>query len=88
MILIDTNLLLYAYNQSAPYHKTARSWVEGVMSESPFLRATWVSILAFLRISTHGRLFPTPLSIKQSSSIVNEWFEQPEFGVLEPGPRY
>jgi len=30
MILIDANLLLYAYDSTAQQHRRARSWLEGL----------------------------------------------------------
>jgi predicted nucleic acid-binding protein len=32
MILPDANLLLYAYDQSSPFHARAKAWCERIMS--------------------------------------------------------
>ena len=88
MILIDANLLLYAYNSSAKQHKAARTWLEGVLSSTAPVRLAWMTILAFLRISTSARVFPSPLSIGEAIRCVAEWLDQPSVDVLEPGERH
>ena len=34
MILIDANLLLYAYDPSTPHHPATRNWLEMTFSEA------------------------------------------------------
>jgi toxin-antitoxin system PIN domain toxin len=88
MILIDANVLIYAYDSSSPFHGPARRWLEEVLSRPEPVRLAWVSILAFLRITTHPRVFEKPLSIDEAVSIVDSWLGQPPVAVLEPGSRY
>jgi uncharacterized protein len=88
VILIDANLLLYAHNSSARQHKAARRWLEEVLSSTAPVRLAWVTILAFLRISTSARVFPSPLSIGEAIACVADWLEQPAVDVLEPGERH
>jgi len=88
MILIDANLLLYAYNASASQHDKSRVWLEEVLSGSQLVRVAWLSIWAFLRISTHPRVFERPLSVAEAESIVSAWLQQPIAAVLDPGERY
>ena len=88
MILIDANLLLYAHNSSAMQHKAARRWLEDVLSSTTPVRLAWVTILAFLRISTSTRVFPSPLSIEEAMTYVADWLKQPAVDVLEPGERH
>ena len=57
MILVDANILLYAYHVRAPQHEASRAWLESALSGSRFVRFAWVSVWAFLRISTNPRAF-------------------------------
>jgi predicted nucleic acid-binding protein len=34
MILVDTNLLIYAVNRESVHHPKARAWVEQILSET------------------------------------------------------
>ena len=88
MILLDANLLLYAYNSSSEHHAAAKHWLEGVLSQPESVRLAWVSVLAFLRISTNPRAYPYPLSPAEASEIVAEWLVRPTVATLEPGERH
>lgn len=88
MILVDANLLLYAYNASCDHHAPARRWWEEVMSGSDPVALAWVTILAFLRIATNPRAFPQPLAPEEAVAIVSEWLERPMVVVLHPGERH
>lgn len=85
MILVDANLLLYAYNPSFERHERSRVWLEEVLSKPGPVRLTWATILAFLRIGTNPRAFEYPLSIEEAIRIVSEWLAQPMVAILEPG---
>ncbi len=88
MILVDANLLLYAYNASAPQHDNARAWLEETIIKSEPFGLSWITILAFLRISTNPRAFPTPFSIEEATQIINDLLDQPSTALIEPGPSY
>ena len=88
MILVDANLLLYAYNPSFDRHQEAREWLEGVLSRSDPVCLAWATILAFLRIATNPRAFEYPLSIEEAILIVSDWLELPTVTILEPGNRH
>ena len=88
MILVDANLLLYAYNRRAAQHEASRAWLESVLSGSEFVRFAWVSLWAFTRISTDPRVFERPLSAPEAAAAVSSWLEQPVAGILDPGERH
>jgi toxin-antitoxin system PIN domain toxin len=88
VILIDANLLLYAYNPSFAWHARARRWLEETLSRPEPVRLTSATILAFLRIGTNPRAFEHPLSIDEAVAIASEWLELPMVALLEPGERY
>jgi len=89
MILLDANVLLYAYNASSEHHERARSWLAGVLTEprEP-VGFPWTTILAFLRISTNPRAFPAPLSVGEAVSLVSDWLESPATVLVAPGERH
>jgi uncharacterized protein len=86
--LIDANILLYAYDSSAERHERARTWLEGTLSGTEPVGLAWVTILAFMRISTNPRVFDNPLPIGEAISIVSEWLRQPVVLIINPGERY
>jgi toxin-antitoxin system PIN domain toxin len=88
VILIDTNLLLYAYDSSSPRHARARIWLEQVLSGEEPVRLAWMTILAFLRISTNSRALASPLTMGEAVERVASWLEQPVTAVLDAGERH
>ncbi len=84
MILIDANILLYAYDSSSQHHLRARRWLEKILSEPRPVRLAWVTILAFLRISTNRKIFENPFSISEATSIVKKWLEHYTLDLLDP----
>jgi toxin-antitoxin system PIN domain toxin len=88
VILIDANLLIYAYNASADVHEKARTWLEDALSGGDPVGLAWSSIHAFLRLTTHHALFPEPLSIVEAITIVKSWLAQPIVTIVEPGMTY
>ncbi|MCL4839407.1 MAG: PIN domain-containing protein [Thermoanaerobaculia bacterium] len=88
MILADANLLLYAYNASAPEHERARTWLEECLSRPEPFALSWETISAFLRLATNPRVFPHPYAIGEALRIVDSWLARPMVRVAAPGPRF
>ena len=85
MILIDANLLIYAIDADSPSHKKARRWLERTLSGTTRAGLPWIVILAFLRITTHGRIMRNPLSADSALAYVESWLEQPFLEPIGPG---
>jgi uncharacterized protein len=88
VILVDANLLLYAYHPRAGQHEGSRAWLEGVLSGSDLVRFAWLTLWAFLRIATNPRVFERPLSTTEAEAAISSWLGQPAAGILDPGERH
>jgi uncharacterized protein len=88
MILIDANLLLYAYHPRATQHEKSRAWLTEVLSGTDLVRFAWLTLWSFLRIATNARVFERPLSVSEAEAAIASWFAQPAAGILEPGERH
>jgi toxin-antitoxin system PIN domain toxin len=88
LILIDANLLLYAYHSGSPRHRKSREWLEDVLSGSETVRFAWLTLWAFLRIATHPRVFDHPLTLSETRAAISSWLEQPNVGIADPGERH
>ena len=88
MILIDANLLLYAYHPRAEQHEKSRAWLEAVLSGPDLVRFAWLTLWAFIRIATNARVFDRPLSTSEAEAAISSWLAQPVAGILEPGERH
>lgn len=88
MNVVDANVLLYAVNESAERHDEAREWLDGALSGDDTVGFSWVSLLAFVRLSTKIGLFPHPLPVSEALDRVRAWLAQPTGVVLEPTVRH
>ncbi len=79
---------MYAYNPRVEQHERSRVWLEGVLSGSQIVRFAWMTLWAFVRISTNPRAFDRPLSAAAAEVAVSSWLAQDTVGILEPGERY
>jgi toxin-antitoxin system PIN domain toxin len=73
MIVPDANLLLYAYDESSPFHEPAKAWCEVVMSGPSPLTLLPAVVFGFVRIATHPRVFKDPLSVSEAADHVRCW---------------
>lgn len=88
MILIDANLLLYAYHLRAEQHEKSRRWLEAVLSGPDLVCFAWLTLWVFLRIATIPRVFDHPLFAPEAEAAISAWLAQPVARILEPGERY
>ena len=87
MILPDANLLLYSINIKTPLHRSAKAWLETTFSGPETVGFSWVSLLAFLRVSTNP-VFPHPLPVERAFKQLERWLEQPTATIVYPGPHH
>ncbi len=88
MILIDTNLWLYAALQETSHHRQAKAWLEATFNGDEAIALPWSVVLGVLRISTHGRLMQTPLTPAQALGLVEGWRLHPLVAEVQPGPTH
>ena len=88
MNLVDANVLLYAVNQDALQHGSAREWLDEALSGGARVAFCWLVLLAFLRLSTNGRIFDDPLSASDAITQVEDWLAQPSAVVVESTARH
>ncbi len=85
MIVLDANILLYAYDAASPQHEKARTWLEAALSGGDPVGLPWQTIGAFLRIVTNPRLPGERFSVEEAARVVDQWLQQPNVRVLAPG---
>jgi uncharacterized protein len=63
---IDANVLLYASDKSSNRYERARRFVESCAAGPEILCLTWPTLMAYLRIATHPRIFVAPLNSEEA----------------------
>lgn len=84
-MLVDANILLYAVDETSPFHERARDWMEETLNGSRRVGLPWVSLTAFLRIVTNPRALADPLAPAEAWALVDAWLDAPTVWVPTPG---
>ncbi len=94
MIVPDVNLLLYAYDRTAPHHARALRWWSQCMDGTEIVGISALTVLAFVRLSTQSRFFDNAYSVQEAWGVVGAWLRRPivdrldlEFADLEYAAR-
>jgi toxin-antitoxin system PIN domain toxin len=85
VIVLDANILLYAYDSASTLHAKARSWIEEILSGEEPVALPWQTITAFLRIVTNPRFPGVRLTAEDALQIVEEWLDRQNVRILIPG---
>jgi len=72
-MLVDANILLFAVDETSPFHRAAARWLEDRLGGARRVGLPWQCVGAFLRISTHPRAAEHPLSPGEAWSYIEEW---------------
>jgi toxin-antitoxin system PIN domain toxin len=88
VFVVDTNILVYAANRDAPLHSPCRKLLSDWRLEPSAWYITWGIAYEFVRVTTHSRVFRSPLSIGQAWRFIRAVIASPFVGVLQPTDRH
>lgn len=88
MILPDINVLIHAHNSDSPSHLKARNWWDECLAGSKGVGLAWVTILGFIRITTHPRILVKPLHIQDVNQRLESWLALPHVHIPQPSDRH
>lgn len=89
MIVVDANVLLYAYMSHFPQHERSAEWLEDTLSAgSDSIGVIWHVATAFLRLSTNHRIFDDPFTGEFARSRLDELFSHPLVSIVVPTTRH
>ncbi len=86
--IIDTKILLYAANQDCPEHTPALAFINSARETSGQWLLTEGICYEFLRVSTHQRVFPSPLRAMEAMDFLEKLLNTEGFDLLQAGPRH
>lgn len=87
-VLIDANILLYAKFNDFPQHIRCRSWLDTALNQPDPVGIPWVSLMAFVRISTNRRIMSQPLDISDALDQIRRWTQRSNVWMPEPRARF
>lgn len=88
MFVVDTNVLVYAADESARAYGRCREMVEQWRRQRSAWYTTWGVLYEFLRVITHPRVLRTPWTASRAWSFVDALLASPALGVLVETDRH
>jgi len=88
MFVVDTNILIYAVDSHCQEHQQCRVLLERWKKDLLPWHITWGILYEFLRVSTHPRVFKTPLSIDQAWRFIETILTSPSLQILTEGQNH
>jgi|CXWL01.1.fsa_nt_gi toxin-antitoxin system PIN domain toxin len=86
--LLDANVLVQAYHAGTPNHDRVRRWLENAFWAQEPVGASWLTLLAFLRITTHRSALTHPMTAAEAMRCVDSWFDDGGLRIVEPTDRH
>jgi toxin-antitoxin system PIN domain toxin len=87
-MLIDANLLLYAVDESSAQHTRSRDWLTSVLNGDERVGLPWLSLGAFMRITTNPRAVANPCTAAEAWAFIEEWLSLDTTWIPIPGERH
>ena len=88
MLVVDTNVLVYASDEDSPFHAACKGWLEDRRARADAWYTTWPILYEFLRVTTHPRVMHKPWSITEAWQFVTALLASPGLDVLIPTQRH
>jgi toxin-antitoxin system PIN domain toxin len=84
VLVVDTNILVYAANRLAPEHEPSRAFLDHLRSQPTAWFLTWGIAFEFLRVATHPRVFVTPWTAEGAWRYLDMLLAAPGARMLVP----
>lgn len=88
MILLDANVLIYAFRRDSPYHQNCHAWLGRALSGRRKVATTSVVELALVRIMTHPGIGEARAPAAEVFRFLSALKAQPLLTTIEPGTRH
>lgn len=82
MIAVDTNILVYAHREDAPFHAAAVQQVTRLAEGQAIWAIPWPCVHEFLAIVTHPRIYAPPTPLPRALDQIDAWLESPTLALL------
>lgn len=86
--VVDTNILLFAANRDAPEHGTASAFLKKAVGSTGRWYLTEGIVYEFLRVATHRKVFPAPLTAREALSFIRALTSDQAFEILVASDRH
>jgi toxin-antitoxin system PIN domain toxin len=88
VLLVDVNVLVYAFRRDAPNHPQYANWLRELVDSDTAYALADVVLSGFVRIVTHPAIFNPPSSIDRAIDFAEQIRNRPQCVNVIPGPRH
>ncbi len=88
IILLDTNILIYAHAPESPHHEGARKWLEDILNGPAKAGLPWPSLLGFMRLMGNSHVVQNPIPLHRTWALVASWLALPQVWIPLPTDRH
>lgn len=79
---VDVNILLYASDAGSPLNQKAAAFLTQCAAGREPLCVAWVTLMSYLRMATHPRIFERPLTPQLAESNIDALLRLPHCRVI------
>lgn len=87
-LTFDANVLLYASDESSPFHAAARAFLDRIANDGELVYVFWPTVMAYLRLATHPGIFERPLAPEAAAANVDQLLALPHVQTTGEGERF
>jgi toxin-antitoxin system PIN domain toxin len=88
VILVDTNLLLYANVKGGAEHERARAWFDAQFRGGARIGLPWDSLLGFVHIVSNPRAHASFITVEEAWRHVRTWLRADNVWIPQPTERH
>jgi predicted nucleic acid-binding protein len=82
VLVVDTNILVYAADADSDWHGKCSEWIERRRRRPDAWYVTWSIVYEFMRVTTHPRILRKPWNARQAMGFLSVLLASPGLGVL------
>jgi toxin-antitoxin system PIN domain toxin len=88
VLVVDTNVLVYAANTDSQFHEPCHDWLARQRTRPDAWYTTWSIVYEFLRVTTHPRVMRRPWTAAAAWQFVAALLASPGLSVLVQTQRH
>jgi uncharacterized protein len=89
MVLVDTNVLIYAHRRDAERHQEYKAWTQAMVSGPEPYAVSDFALTGMVRVVTNPRIYPhDAATINAALAFAGQVRSQPHARVISPGPGF
>jgi len=88
MIAVDTNILVYAHREDAPFHAAAARRLTELAEGRSSWAIPWPCLHEFFAIITHPRIYDPPTPLDLALGTIDAWVQVPTLSLLAEADDY